>query len=166
MLQQVVARRVDPVQPAVVTVGSFHAGSAFNVIAEQAVLEGTARSFDEGVRNLLEREIERVVQGVCAAASARYSYTYTRGYPALVNHERETRLLVDTLSQVYNANRLVRMDPIMGGEDFATIYRRSPAPSSLPGRAIRRWGRPIRITTRALTSTSGPWPWRPRPWPP
>ncbi|GAB6931658.1 amidohydrolase [Calditerricola satsumensis] len=126
MLQQVVARRVDPVQPAVVTVGSFHAGSAFNVIAEQAVLEGTARSFDEGVRNLLEREIERVVQGVCAAASARYSYTYTRGYPALVNHERETRLLVDTLSQVYNANRLVRMDPIMGGEDFAYYLQKVP----------------------------------------
>ncbi|HEY8342405.1 MAG TPA: amidohydrolase [Calditerricola sp.] len=126
MLQQVVARRVDPVQPAVVTVGSFHAGSAFNVIAEKAELEGTARSFHEGVRNLLEREIERVVQGVCAAAGARYSYTYTRGYPALVNHARETRLLVDTLSQVYDANLLVRMDPIMGGEDFAYYLQKVP----------------------------------------
>ncbi|GAB6935189.1 N-acetyl amino acid acetylase SndC [Calditerricola yamamurae] len=126
MLQQVVARRVDPVQPAVVTVGSFHAGSAFNVIAEQAELEGTARAFDEGVRTLLEREIERVVHGVCSAAGARYTYTYTRGYPALVNHERETRLLVDILSRIYDANRLVSMEPLMGGEDFAYYLQEVP----------------------------------------
>ena len=66
----------------------------FNVIADQAVLIGTARSFDENVRDILEKEIEAVVKGICSMHGASYEYTYEQGYPAVVNHPAETNHLV------------------------------------------------------------------------
>jgi amidohydrolase len=118
-LQQIVSRRVNPLQPAVVSIGSFVADNAFNIIADTAKLVGTVRTFDEQVRAYIEQEIERIVKGTCLAADCTYTYTYTRGYPPVVNHEEETNFLIKVAEQVPEVTHIVEAEPHMGGEDFA-----------------------------------------------
>ncbi|MGM9988902.1 MAG: amidohydrolase [Bacillaceae bacterium] len=118
-LQQLVSRRIDPIQPAVVTVGSIHGGEAFNVIADKTTVIGTARSFDEGVRDQLEHEIGRILAGTCMAADVTYTYDYVRGYPAVVNHEEETLYVVNIASDIEEVKDVKEYDLQMGGEDFA-----------------------------------------------
>lgn len=125
-LQQIVSRRVDPLKPAVVTIGSFHAGNAFNVIADRAKLVGTVRTFQADVRDLIEKEIEKVVQGECVSSGATYAYRYERGYDALYNHPEETRFFVETLQQIYDPHKVIQIEPSMGGEDFAYYLQKVP----------------------------------------
>ncbi|AKS37498.1 peptidase M20 [Anoxybacillus gonensis] len=118
-LQQIVSRRVDPLEPAVVSIGSFVSDNAFNVIADRATLVGTVRTFSEQVRNDIEREIEQIVKGTCIANGCTYEYTYMRGYPPVVNHEDETKFLVATAREIEDVTNVVEIQPHMGGEDFA-----------------------------------------------
>ncbi|AOL28139.1 MULTISPECIES: N-acetyl amino acid acetylase SndC [Bacillus] len=118
-LQHIVSRKVNPIQSAVISTGSFIADNPFNVIADQAVLIGTARSFDENVRDILEKEIEAVVKGICSMHGASYEYTYEQGYPAVVNHPAETNHLVSTAKNTEGVLQVIDGEPQMGGEDFA-----------------------------------------------
>lgn len=118
-LQQIVSRKVNPVDSAVVTVGSFVAENAFNVIADKAKLIGTVRTFSEEVRTAIEEEIERTVKGTCYTADSSYEYAYYRGYPAVVNHKAETEYLIECAGQVNEVNSVEETEPQMGGEDFA-----------------------------------------------
>lgn len=126
-LQTVVSRRVDPVRPAVITVGTVEAGYTFNVIAPRAELKGTARSFDEETRHLLRQEIERVGEATCAAFGARFSLEYQWGYPATVNHPHEAEVLRAACRQVLGEGCLADVRPSMGGEDFAYYAQHRPA---------------------------------------
>ncbi|WP_368652739.1 M20 family metallopeptidase [Ornithinibacillus sp. 4-3] len=118
-LQQIVSRRVDPIESAVVTVGNFVAQNAFNVIADKATLGGTVRTFTPEIRDLIEKEIGRIVEGVCVAADVEYKLNYYRGYPAVVNHKEETEFLMDVAKSVPNVEEVKEMVPTMGGEDFS-----------------------------------------------
>lgn len=118
-LQQIVSRRVNPVDSAVISVGSFVADNAFNVIADKAKLIGTVRTFNEDVRTLIEQEIDRVVKGTCIAADCEYSYEFHRGYPAVVNHSEETDYLIDCVQHISDVHTIEESEPQMGGEDFA-----------------------------------------------
>jgi len=86
-LQQIVSRKVNPIDSAVVSIGSFVSDNAFNVIADKAKLIGTVRTFNEEIRNFIEKDIERIVQGTCMTNDCSYEYLYDRGYPAVVNHK-------------------------------------------------------------------------------
>src|SRR4051812_4989272 len=92
-LQQVVARRIDPLQRAVLSVGAFRAGDAPNVLPDRAELAGTVRSFDPGVRERMPQLIEEVVRGVTSAHGAQYELDYTFGYKPVVNDEAATALV-------------------------------------------------------------------------
>jgi amidohydrolase len=118
-LQQIIARRVNPLDSAVVTIASFEAKNAFNVIANSAVLTGTVRTFKEEVRDKVELEIERIVKGTCLAGDADYHYEYKRGYPAVVNHEEETEFLEEVANLVPGVENVSEREPMMGGEDFS-----------------------------------------------
>jgi amidohydrolase len=118
-LQQIVSRRVNPIDSAVVSVGSFVAENAFNVIADTAKLVGTVRTFNEDIRTQIEHDIERIIKGTCLTAEADYEYTYTRGYPAVVNHEEETEFLIHTAKTIKEVKAVEETEPHMGGEDFA-----------------------------------------------
>ncbi|RBW67382.1 M20 family metallopeptidase [Bacillus taeanensis] len=118
-LQQVVSRRVNPLDSAVVTVASFEAKNAFNVIANSAVLTGTVRTFKEEVRDKVEAEIERIVKGTCLAGDADYHYDYKRGYPAVINHKEETNFLAEVAACIPGVENVPKREPMMGGEDFA-----------------------------------------------
>ncbi|KIL45607.1 M20 family metallopeptidase [Jeotgalibacillus soli] len=118
-LQQIVSRRVNPIDSAVVTVGSFVADNAFNVIADSAKIIGTVRTFNPEVRDLIEEEIGRIVKGTCLTANCDYKYDYFRGYPAVVNHEVETLFVVEQAKLVPEVTSVEETEPHMGGEDFA-----------------------------------------------
>ncbi|WP_313893294.1 M20 family metallopeptidase [Psychrobacillus sp.] len=118
-LQQLVSRRVNPIHPAVVSVGHFEALNPFNVIADTAFLKGTVRTFDEEVRDLLEVELEHVLKASCTLMDASYEYVYKRGYPAVINHEEETDFLIEVAADVTGVEEVRICDPMMGGEDFA-----------------------------------------------
>jgi amidohydrolase len=121
-LQHVVARRIDPLEAAVVTVGAFRAGDAPNVIPGRAELAGTVRSFAPAVRDRLPGLVEDVVRGVTSAHGAAYELDYQRGYAPVVNDERATalvRAVVDPAAQAEIA-------PIMGGDDFSAYLANAP----------------------------------------
>ncbi len=118
-LQQVVSRRIDPMKPAVVSIGSFEAMNAFNVIADEAKIVGTVRTFHEEVRDEVEKEIKHLVHTICDSAHAKATVTYERGYPAVVNHSAETDFLRTCAQSISEVKRTEEMEPMMGGEDFA-----------------------------------------------
>ena len=118
-LQQIVSRRVSPLESAVVSICSFEAKNPYNIIADSASLTGTVRTFNEDVREFIEKEIERVVKGTCLVTDADYSYTYSKGYPATVNHKEETEFLAKVAEMAPNVESVKEHELIMGGEDFS-----------------------------------------------
>lgn len=125
-LQQIISRRINPTSRAVLTVGTFHSGSAPNIIAEEAKLSGTVRIFDIAVQEKIIEEIERVVKGVCLAANAKYEFQYLKGYIPLINHEKETAFLAQVAETIPDVTNVAEMDAIMVAEDFAYYVDKIP----------------------------------------
>ncbi|OCA89899.1 MULTISPECIES: M20 family metallopeptidase [unclassified Bacillus (in: firmicutes)] len=125
-LQEIVSRRVDPVEPAVVTVGSFHAGNAFNIIADSAVLEGTVRAMNSNVRQQIEFEIRAILDGMKVADRIEYSLEYIHGYPVLVNHKEEALLIEKLVKETISLDAFVEKDIVLGAEDFAYYLEERP----------------------------------------
>ncbi|TCT09203.1 hippurate hydrolase [Tepidamorphus gemmatus] len=126
-LQSIVSRRVDPIKDAVVSVTQFHAGDAFNVIPEEAVLCGTCRSFLPEVRDLIESELKRIATGVAAAFDASAEIAFMRNYPPTVNTLEETEIAAAVARQVVGAaNVNTAADPKMGAEDFSYMLEKRP----------------------------------------
>ena len=125
-LQQLVSRRVNPIESAVLSVGSFIADNAFNVIADSAKLGGTVRTFNPKIRDLMELEMKRVVEGTALANDCTIEFEYVRGYPAVVNHEAETEFLKTVAEEIPGVDVVVESKPHMGGEDFAYYLEKVP----------------------------------------
>ncbi|MHA7965183.1 amidohydrolase [Paenibacillus sp. CAU 1782] len=125
-LQHIVSRHIDPLHSAVVTVGVFRAGSAFNVIADKAVIEGTVRTFNETIRGQVEKDIRDIVHGVTLAGHAGYDIDYLNGYPALVNDPEESAKVATVISDKLGNQGLVELPPSMGAEDFAYYLQHRP----------------------------------------
>jgi amidohydrolase len=125
-LQQIVSRKVNPTKPAVVTVGAFHAGEAFNVIPDRAKMIGTVRTFHEDVRDQIEREIGELAASISEGMGGSCEYIFSRGYPALVNHPQETLFLADLAKEIVGEQNVFELDQIMGGEDYAYYLQKVP----------------------------------------
>lgn len=124
--QYIISRKVDPQKPSVLSVGSFHAGLAPNVIADTAEISGSVRTYDADVRDQIEREIRKAVQAICDDAGASYTLDYKRGYPSVNNHPKETKVFVQAMEKAGFTDRLSEMTPLMGGEDFAYYLEQVP----------------------------------------
>ncbi|TCP23737.1 amidohydrolase [Scopulibacillus darangshiensis] len=125
-LQQIVSRRVDPLKPAVVTVGSLNAGQVFNVIPDTAKITGTVRTFDPDVRDLVEESIKQIAKSTCEGAGARVVCNYTRGYPPVVNHPGETQRVEALAKMLVAPEDVLHLPASMGGEDFAYYLQKVP----------------------------------------
>lgn len=124
-LQTVVARRIDPAAPAVVTVGTIHAGAAPNVIPERATLSGTIRTMRPEVRDRVHAAVRRIAESVAEAHGVRAELTMDRGTPPLVNPERETAWAREAATRVAGAANVVPFGLTnMAGEDFAFYLER------------------------------------------
>lgn len=124
-LQQIVSRRISPIDPAVVTVGKFHAGTAFNIIADQAEIEGTVRSLSDEVRKKIENEIRAILDGVKTSDGIEYELEYLHGYPVLVNDTNEVEIVQQIVENNSTYNYL-ETDPVLGAEDFAYYLQHVP----------------------------------------
>jgi amidohydrolase len=126
-LQSIVARNVDPLESAVVSITQFHAGTADNIIPQTAHLRGTARSLTPEVRDLLEKRLHEVVEGTARLFGARAKLTYKRDYPVTSNHERQTAFAASVAAQVVGRERVATsVPPVMGAEDFSYMLEARP----------------------------------------
>ncbi|MFA1820273.1 M20 family metallopeptidase [Virgibacillus oceani] len=125
-LQQIVSRRLDPLETAVVTVGEFVAGQAFNIIADSAKLVGTVRYFNPEVQHRIIEEMEKIIKGITDTNDASYTFNYLKGYPPLVNHKAEAELVLEASKNIKEVNVTEEILPVMGGEDFAYYMMEKP----------------------------------------
>jgi amidohydrolase len=126
-LQQVVSRNVDPLDSAVVSITLFQAGTTDNVIPQTALLRGTARSLSAHVRDILEKRVVEIAEGVAKLHGAKAKVSYTRDYPVVVNHPGETEFAAKIASEVAGAANVdPAAVPVMGGEDFAFMLEKRP----------------------------------------
>lgn len=126
-LQTVVARNIDPLKSAVLTVGEFKAGTAVNVIADSAFISGTVRYFDEDYGELIPQRLEQVIAGVCAAHGASYDLDYHKLYPPVVNDRAIADLVRSVaLSVVETPAGVVPECQTMGGEDVSFFLQAVP----------------------------------------
>jgi amidohydrolase len=125
-LQRIVSRQMNPIEPSVVTVGTFHAGTAFNIIPAEAVMSGTTRTFNDEVWASWEGRIERVVKGVCASMGAGYELAYAVGYPPTINDPAMSEVVRRCAAAVVGADRVEVPELTMGGEDMSFFLQRAP----------------------------------------
>jgi hippurate hydrolase len=126
-IQSIVARNVDPLNAAVISICVFQAGSADNVIPQTALLRGTARSLTPEVRDLLEQRLHEVVTGTARLYGATAKLTYRRDYPVTRNHEQQAAFAASVASQVVGRERVEDdVAPVMGAEDFSFMLEARP----------------------------------------
>ena len=126
-LQSIISREIRPVDSAVVTVGTFHAGTANNIIAQKAELGATVRSLDPEIRKMLPKRIEGIIKGITEAMRATYELEYRFGYPIVMNAPEVTELLHTVSSHVLGESNIVYPPyPVMGSEDFAYYQEKVP----------------------------------------
>lgn len=127
MLQTIVARNVDPIESAVLSVTTLHAGDAFNVIPQTATLGGTVRTLNEATRDLMERRVSEVVDLTARALGAKATLRYDRNYPVVVNHAAQTEFAAAIAAEIAGSDRVdTSTPPVMGGEDFAFMLNARP----------------------------------------
>jgi amidohydrolase len=126
-LQQIVSRELDPTEPGVVTVGMIRAGTATNIIPDEAVFEGTARTVSSGARAAMKSAIYRRIGAVASASRCSAEIEWTEGYPATVNDPGMTDYVAKVAREALGGQRfLMAGRPSMGGEDFAYYLEKVP----------------------------------------
>ena len=126
-LQSLVARSIDPADLVVVSVTQFHAGTAFNVIAEEATLNGTVRTRDETVRDKVQEVFTRICEGTAATHGGKAEVEYERGYPSVINAEDATERAAQAAAKLLGEEKVLRKrPPRMGAEDFSYMAQAVP----------------------------------------
>lgn len=133
-LQSIVARNIDPLHMAVITVGAFNAGKANNVIPQTATLKLSVRALDRGVRDTLQTRITELVHSQAASYQVRATIDYGRGYPVLVNTQEETDFARQVAVELVGADRVeLQTRALTGSEDFAFMLEEVPGSYLLVG---------------------------------
>src|ERR671917_888944 len=126
-LQTVVSREIDPVEPAVLTVGEIGAGTAFNILPEKARLGGTVRTLDPDLRESMPGRIEALARGVAKGMRGDANLDYTFSYPVTVNEEDAADRVLGVAEDVFGAESVLELsNPSMGAEDFAFFLEKVP----------------------------------------
>lgn len=125
-IQTIISRYVNPVHSAVVTIGSFQAGTANNIIAERCQLKGTIRSFDEQTRIAIKRRLEETVKHICIMHGAEYNLDLRSGYPTVVNDPDEANGVIELATRLFGEQQVSIADPIMIAEDFSYYLQQKP----------------------------------------
>src|SRR5919106_2010604 len=126
-LQTLISREVDPVEPAVLTVGEIGAGSAFNIIPETARLGGTVRTLNAELRERMPERIEELARGVAKGMRGDVNLDYDFSYPVTGNDADAARLALGVAGELFGEERAVELDnPSMGAEDFAFFLEKVP----------------------------------------
>ncbi len=125
-LQTIVSRNVSPLDSAVISIGTFHSGTANNVISELVEMSGTVRSFNPEVREMLSKRIREVLEDTAKAYMVDVKLEYIFDLPAVFNSEELTKLAYDAAKEAVGEECIVDPIPSMGGEDFAIFMEKVP----------------------------------------
>lgn len=125
--QTIVSRNTNPVDAAVLSITQIHAGSATNVIPDEAKLIGTVRTFSIDVLDLIEQRMRAIAHHTAAAFGADVEFRFHRNYPPLINHAEETAFAVKVMQSIVGEENVnAHVEPTMGAEDFAFMLRAKP----------------------------------------
>src|SRR5699024_6610836 len=133
--QHMMTRKVDPLKPAVLTIGSFHAGSVANVISETATLTGTIRMFDQQVREDLRRMLKDLTEHTCKMFDVNFNIHFDYSYPAKKNKATINQLLVRSAKEIIPEKNIQIVEPNMGTEDFSYYTEKIPGTYFFTGSA-------------------------------
>ncbi len=126
-LQTMISRNVPPQEAGVVTVGAFHAGSACNIIPDEAVLEISLRATDPAVRSKLCERLETIAHAQAASYGAEARIDWQVGYPVTMNDPVATELAASVVRDTFGSDAFAPLDkPMMGSEDFAFMLEKVP----------------------------------------
>jgi amidohydrolase len=125
-LQSIVARSVDPLESAVISICEFHAGNARNVIPQTAELKGTVRTLTPEVKLLIAKRVREVVDGVAKMTGAKIDLDYVSKYPVTVNHAAQTDIATQVAKEIAGDANVHEMPPLMGAEDFSYMLEARP----------------------------------------
>ena len=125
--QTIISRNRNPVDAAVLSITQIHAGSATNVIPDEATLIGTVRTFDTGVLDMIERRMQAIAEHTAAAFDAQIDFRFKRNYPPLINHAKETAFAIEVMRSIVGTEGVdTDAEPTMGAEDFAYMLQEKP----------------------------------------
>lgn len=125
-LQQIVSRNVSALDKVVISVTMLNAGTAYNIIPDTLTITGSTRCFDEEIRKNIPIWIEKIVKGITDAHGASYEFKYSLGYTSVVNDQKVTKLMEDTIRERWGEEVIVFIDPVMPGEDFSEYLKKAP----------------------------------------
>ena len=126
-LNHIVSRRIDPIHPAVISMGKIEGGKAPNVICDFVTVAGTVRTVNESVRKKIPEMMEATIRGICEAMDAKYHFDYLFGPPELKNNDEMVDIVKEAAEEVVGKEGLVDLvDPVMGGEDFSRYLQIVP----------------------------------------
>jgi len=126
-LQTIVSREVKPTEPAVITIGQINGGRSYNIIPDSVEIVGTARATSQAVRKKIASRMEEIVANITKGMRGDYEFTYTYGYPPLVNDVEFTKEFVKTAKKIVGEEKIVEIvNPTMGGEDMAYFLEKTP----------------------------------------
>ncbi len=126
-LQSIVSRNVNPLQSAVLSITKIHAGSAYNVIPNEAVLSGTVRAFSDNVRNMIRERMKTIAAGMAQAFQVEIKVDIRDIFSVLVNSEEQASVVADVARTVVDpAKVFTKSRPKMGSEDFADMLHAVP----------------------------------------
>lgn len=127
-LQTIVSRNVDPLESAVITLGTIKGGQRYNVIADAVTIEGTVRIFDPSLSDFMPERIKAVVENVATALDCECEVEYVRGYTVTVNDDDFTKEAIDSFSNAIGEDNVIIVDkPALGAEDFSEFTKRVPS---------------------------------------
>lgn len=142
-LQTIVSRNTDPMQPAVVTVGRFDAGTKHNVIAETAELEGTIRTQSDETKALTKKRFFEIVEQVTSAMGAAVAIEFYDGYPATVNDSEWAAQLKKSINNIYGEEATPALLPSLAGEDFSRFLKEYPGVYYWLGTSVGEGQKPL-----------------------
>ncbi|GAA4716559.1 M20 metallopeptidase family protein [Brevibacillus fulvus] len=123
-LQSIIGRRINPLQPAVISVGKVETGTTYNIIPSQAFMCGTVRAFSNEMRDFLNQEMKKLVEGISASFGAVGRFEFDYGTPAVVNDKEMSQFAEQVIADTFGADTVAFVEPVMGGEDFSHYLQR------------------------------------------
>ena len=125
-MQQVVARNVDPLDSAVLSLCQFNTGNARNVIPQTAEIRGTVRTLKRDVANMVEKRMHEICKGVGQMTGAGINLKFEHFYPVTMNHPAQTEVAARVAKEIAGEANVYEMPPMMGGEDFSYMLQARP----------------------------------------
>ena len=126
-LNHIISRRIDPLHPAVISLGTIEGGTAPNVICEHVKLTGTVRTVNEHIRNKIPEYMEDSIKGITHSMGAKYKFNYNFGQPELINDDKMVDIIINEAKKILGEENVIDLqDPVMGGEDFSRYLQIVP----------------------------------------